>query len=134
MTIRSPWLRRAAPDGSAEYLGMVSYFRLRGWRALPAFALNAARVELQLLRSAGLVGASSGSRLRSLEFWSTTVWENESALQGFVRAQPHAGIMEAMRPAVHRSEFVRWRLAGRDVPPSPAEAEARLWRALDGDG
>ena len=83
-----------------------------------------------MLRSDGLIGHSSGAKLGGFEFWSVTVWRDEAALMGFVRAQPHVGIMEAMRPAVFRSEFVRWRVDGASVPPDPKEAEARLWRKL----
>lgn len=110
---------------------MVSYFRLRGLAALPAFALNTVRIELQLSRTEGLIGHSGGAKLRSLEFWSVTVWEDEGALRRFVRARPHTGIMEAMRPHVRRSEFVRWPVVGLDVPPDPREAEERLRRVLD---
>ena len=109
---------------------MISYFRLKGLRVMPGFALNALRIERQLLRSDGLIAHSSGAKPGSLEFWSVTVWRDESALMGFVRAQPHAGVMEAMRPAVVRSEFVRWWVDGAFVPPDREEAEARLRRKL----
>jgi heme-degrading monooxygenase HmoA len=97
---------------------------------MPGFALNSLRVERQLLRSDGLIGHSSGANLGDFEFWSVTVWRDEPALMSFVRAQPHASVMEAMRPAVARSEFVRWRVDGASVPPDPKEAEARLRRKL----
>jgi heme-degrading monooxygenase HmoA len=109
---------------------MISYFRLKGLGVMPGFALNSLRVERQLLRSDGLIGHSSGARLGGLEFWSVTVWRDEPALMDFVRAHPHARIMEAMRPAVVRSEFVRWRVNGASVPPTPQEAESRLRRRL----
>lgn len=76
------------------------------------------------------MGHSSGARLGSFEFWSTTVWEDERALQRFVRAQPHARIMEAMKPHVVRAEFVRWSIDGGALPPSREDAEGKLRRAL----
>jgi heme-degrading monooxygenase HmoA len=112
---------------------MVSYFRLRGARVLPAFALNTLRIERQLARSEGIVGHSGGARVLSLEFWSVSVWEDEHALQRFVHARPHIEIMRAMRPAVVHSEFVRWPVAGAEVPSDPKEAEQRLHRALTAD-
>jgi len=128
--IRTPWKSLSAADPDREYLAMVSYFRLRGVRVLPAFALNTLPIDRQLARTEGLVGHSGGGRLSSLEFWSVSVWEDESALQRFVHASPHVEIMRAMRPAVVRSEFVRWPVAGSGVPPDPKEAERRLLRAL----
>lgn len=115
MTIRTPWKRYAATRGDAECLAMVSYFRLKGFGAMPRFAWNALRVGRQLGRSDGLLCSSSGARLRSFEFWSVTVWEDEQALMRFVRASPHSEIMEEMRPYVRRSEFVRWGSVGRKL-------------------
>lgn len=109
---------------------MISYFGLKGLKVMPGFLLNALRIEWQLLRSDGLIGHSSGAKPGDFEFWSVTVWRDESALERFVRAQPHADVVEAMRPTVVRSEFVRWRVDGRSVPPDPKEAEARLRREL----
>lgn len=136
MTIRTPWKPRSVAERGREYLGMVSYFRLRGTRVLPAFALNMLRIERQLDRSEGHVGHSGGARLRRLEFWSVSVWEDEEALQGFLHARPHVvEVMRVMRPAVVRSEFVRWLVDGSSVPPDPEEAEKRLRLALAaGDG
>ena len=130
MPLRLPWVSQAPVNEDREYLALVSYFRLKGLGAMPSFALNSLRIERQLLRSDGLIGHSSGAKLEDFEFWSVTVWRDESALMGFVRAHPHARIMEAMRPAVVRSEFVRWRVDGASVPPDPREAESRLRRKL----
>ena len=132
MPLRLPWLSLAPVDKDREYLAMVSFFRLKGIGAMLSFALNALRIERQLLRSDGLIGHSSGAKLGDFEFWSVTVWRDESALMAFVRAQPHASVMQSMRPAVARSEFVRWRVCGASVPPDPREAESRLRRKLSG--
>ncbi len=59
-----------------------------------------------------------------------SIWEDEHALQRFVHARPHIEIMRAMRPAVVRSEFVGWPVAGAEVPPDPKEVEQRLHQAL----
>jgi hypothetical protein len=123
-------MRYAAADEGREYLAMVSYFRLDGIGAMPRFLWNVLRVGRQLGRSEGLVCYSTGARLGSLEFWSVTVWEDERALMGFVRASPHSEIMEEMRPRVRRSEFVRWEIGGSDVPPDQREAEGLLRRKL----
>lgn len=130
MPIRTTWVRRAAAKEGKEYLAMVSYFRLKGFGIVPKFLWNALRIEWQLLTSQGLLGHSSGARLRSLEFWSLTVWESEEALQRFVHAQPHIGIMRTMRVHVARSEFVRWQVVGSGIPPDVEEAEAHLRKRL----
>ena len=129
MTIRSPWMRYAADKGK-EYLAMVSYFRLKGYGAMPEFLWNTLRVGRQLSRSEGLVCYSTGARFGSLEFWSVSVWEDGRALGGFVRASPHSEIMQAMRPHVERSEFVSWGVDGASVPPDPRKAEGLLRRTL----
>ena len=133
MLIRTPWKSLSAAEKGREYLAMVSYFRLRSARVLPAFALNMLRIQRQLACSEGFVGHSGGGRIPSLEFWSVSVWEDEHALQRFVHARPHIEIMRSMRPAVVRSEFVRWPVAGAEVPPDPKAAEQRLHQALTTD-
>ncbi|CAA9435506.1 MAG: hypothetical protein AVDCRST_MAG80-886 [uncultured Rubrobacteraceae bacterium] len=134
MPIRSPWIRYATADEGGEYLAMVSYFRLKGIGAMPKFLWNALRIGRQLGRSEGLVYYSMGARLGSLEFWSTTVWEDERALMRFIRSSPHNEIMEEMRPRVRRSEFVRWGISGSDAPPDRREAEGLLRRRLAAAG
>ena len=71
--LRLPWLSRVPVEKNRAYLAMISYFRLKGLRVMPGFALNALRIERQLLRSDGLIAHSSGAKPRSLEFWSVTV-------------------------------------------------------------
>ena len=112
---------------------MVSYFRLDGIRVMPRFLWNALRTGRQMSRSEGLVCYSSGARLNSLEFWSTTVWKDEQALMGFVRTLPHSEIMEEMRSRIQRSAFVRWKIGGSDVPPDRRKAEELLRCKLDGE-
>ena len=133
MTLRTPWVRRAEVKEGEEYLDMVSYFRLKGLRIMPRFLWNSLRIERQLLASQGLLGHSSGARLKSLEFWSITVWEDEEALQRFVHARPHTGIMQTMRVHVARSEFIRWKVAEAGVPPDVEEAEDRLHKKRTAD-
>ena len=130
MPIRSPWIRYAAADESGEYLAMVSYFRRKGIGAMPRFLSYALRIGRQLGHSEGLVYYSTGAKVGSLEFWSTTVWEDEQALMKFVRSYPHSEIMEMMRPRVQRSEFVRWNISGPDAPPDQREAEELLGQKL----
>ena len=128
MPIRSPWVRYAAAfDEGKEYLAMVSYFRLKELGAMPRFLWNALRVGRQLGRSEGLLYYSTGARLGSLEFWSVSVWKDERALGGFVRASPHSEIMEAMLPHVRRSEFVRWR---ETSPLSPGSVGFLMKRSV----
>ncbi len=131
--IRTPWKSLSVAEKGREYLAMVTYFRLRSVRVLPAFALNMRRINRQLACSEGFVGHSGGGRILSLEFWSMSVGEDEHALQRFVHARPHIEIMRAMRPAVFRSEFVRWTVAGAEVPPDSKEAEQRLHQVLTAD-
>ncbi len=117
-----PWRSFAAAERDGEHLAMLSYFVLEGPRALPRFSWNALRVGRQLARSDGLIGYSVGARLGRLEFLALSVWDDERALQQFVREKPHRSIMEAMRPHVAQAGFVRWMVGSASLPPGWREA------------
>ena len=58
--------------------------------------------------------------------WTLSVWEDEAALQDFVRKAPHTDTMREPVLQPGKSKFVRYRLAGSKVPPSWDEAMIQL--------
>lgn len=57
--------------------------------------------------------------------WTVSVWEDETALNNFVRKVPHAETMKELQLGRAR-KFVRWTLPGSKVPPSWDDAFQRL--------
>jgi quinol monooxygenase YgiN len=112
----TPWQShaRAAPD--RDYVALLSYLPLNSGWSIPRLLLYNARIWRQLRRSAGLVGYSLRARLAANEFWTLSVWEDETALQAFVAAPPHTAVMKALAPHMGATRFTRWTVKGSDLP------------------
>ena len=79
-------------------------------------------VSKQLEGTRGLVGFSFRAKILARDFYTLSVWDDERALEGFVRAEPHRETMGAMRPHMAGTKFVRWSVKGSGIPPSWGEA------------
>jgi hypothetical protein len=96
---------RAEPE--RQYLVLLSFLPLKhGWR-VPWFLLHTVRIMNQLKRSRGL-GYSLLAQPLAKRFWTLSAWEDESALGGFVQAQPHVRTMDVMARHMDKTKFVRW--------------------------
>lgn len=95
---------------------LLSYLPLkRGWR-IPWFLLYTVRITSQLRRSRGLVAYAVRAQLGAKRFWTLSAWEDDAALDRFIRAQPHARIMTALAPHMGATSFTRWTLKGSELP------------------
>jgi len=112
-----PWVRMATA-GDREYLAIVSYLPLRRYRTIPRFIRYYRAIGRQLRRSRGLVGFSLRAKFLARKFYTVSVWEDEGALMEFVRAAPHLDTMQVLPPELGETKFVRWTLAGTEVPPT----------------
>jgi hypothetical protein len=117
-------MRPAEPD--REYVVLLSFLPLRGFRHFLAFAVHDLRITRQLTGAQGLVGYSKLGRPWVKRFWTLSAWEDEAALQAFVRAGPHARAMAEMPPRMGSTRFVRWTLPGRALPPTWDDALRRF--------
>jgi heme-degrading monooxygenase HmoA len=117
-----PWTVVAAPAGDREYLALISYPPLKRFRMIPRFLRYSGLVSTQLEGTRGLVGFAFRAKILARECYTLSVWEDERALDEFVRAEPHRGTMGTMRPQMAETKFVRWTLKGSQVPPSWREA------------
>jgi heme-degrading monooxygenase HmoA len=122
-----PWRSFNVADPQRQYVILLSYLPLRhGWQ-IPQFLLHTARIMAQLRRSKGLLGFSLRAELLAKRFWTLSAWQNEAALQAFVRAQPHSQTMRAMASRMGATLFLRWTVKGSELPASWEEA-LRRWR------
>src|SRR5262249_49753142 len=121
----SPWRCVRATDPHKEYLVLLSFLPLKRFWRVPAFLIYTLRIARQLQRSPGLIGYSLRAELLTGHFWTLSVWENESALQAFVRAAPHEETMRALLPYMGPTRFVRWTVPGAHLPVRWDEALRR---------
>jgi hypothetical protein len=121
-------LRPAEPD--REYLVLLSYLPLRGFRDFPAFIGHDSRIAGQLAATHGLLGYSKLGRPWVKRFWTLSAWEGEAALTAFIHAGAHAGAMVGLRSRMGQTRFLRWTLPGSALPPTWGDA-LRRWRAAE---
>jgi quinol monooxygenase YgiN len=112
----TPWRTFRAPNPSGNFVALLSYLPLESyWRLFP-WAVYTAQVVKQLATADGLVGYSLRARPLSKRFWTLSAWESEAALRVFVQNQPHLRIMTALAPHMDKTNFVRWKVKGSDLP------------------
>ena len=121
----TPWKSYSTTEPNREYTALLSYLPLkRAWR-LPWLMLQSIRIQRQLRTSGGLIGYSLRAQLVVKRFWTLSAWEDEAAMQRFVRAQPHIEIMTALAPHMGKTSFVRWKVMGSELPLDWDEALKR---------
>ena len=116
--------REASPE--REYIALISYLPLKRFWMVPKFLAFTLEVQRQLAGSRGLVGYSLVARILSAKFWTLSVWEEEQALNEFVRKVPHGKVMAALTPHMGKTKFVQWKMRGSEVPPEWGQALGRL--------
>ncbi len=125
----SPWKKCANPDPSLTYVAFLTYLPLKRYRMIPRFLFYTARVLVQLCKSNGLVGYSLRAYLFENNFWTLSVWEDESALRNFAFKGFHKGVMKLLRNDMGSTRFIKWAVNGTDVPLSWEDAMRRFGKS-----
>lgn len=124
-----PWKSVAQPVPDREYAAILTYLPLKSFSTLPQFFYYTGRIQSQLKSAPGLIGYSLVAHVFAKRFWTLSVWEDEAALEHFVRQQPHRQAMLSLRSHMGDSAFTRWKLNGVAVPPSWRAAMEQLPKA-----
>ncbi|SDZ24865.1 hypothetical protein SAMN05660209_05168 [Geodermatophilus africanus] len=114
-----PWSTVDVVEPHAEVTPMGSRLPLRSYRDIPAFLLWTLRIRRQLAGTAGVVGYALDAHLLRKTCWTVSAWTGPKAVEEFVRREPHAAGVAAIRPRMRPSTFVFW--------TGPATALARGW-------
>jgi hypothetical protein len=102
----------------------ITRLRVRSWRFLPIFFVQALRTGRQAARSDGNLSARL-LRDRRKTFWTSTTWTSEAAMKAFMHASPHGPVMRKLVNWCDEAAVVHWSQEGPE-PPSWAEAHTRL--------
>lgn len=121
-----PWTIVHEPAPTDELVVMASRFRVRGFRHVLPFFVDALRVLAQARRADGAVGVSLVAHPLRREFSTLSAWRDQESLQAMVRAQPHRAIMARYRTAMAASTFRTWTAPASALPVSWEDAERRL--------
>ena len=87
--VDSPWQSIATPDPDREYLALLSYLPLKGYRKRLGLMRRSRDVAAQLANTPGLIGFTFRAKLLGHRFWTLSVWEDDRALTTFVGERPH---------------------------------------------
>lgn len=121
-----PWTERQPLDPSASYVAMASRLPLHRYRAVPGFLRDTLRIRRQLADAPGLVGYCLKADLFRKTFWTFSLWEDQSALEAFARADPHRQIVHRLASRMGRTAFSTFTVDGDAVPTTWSEMTAAL--------
>jgi hypothetical protein len=96
-------------------LAAVTRLRLRSWRFLIPFALEASRSQKQAINSPGCLGVVT-RKTRGWAFWTLSLWEDEARLRAFLVGNPHRGAMPKLFPWCDEAATLHWPVESRSLP------------------
>ena len=102
----------------------ITRLRVRSWRYLPIFFLQALRSARQAARTEGNL-ATRLLRDRRHTFWTATVWRTDAPMKAFMRSGVHRRVMLKLPLWCDEAAVVHWRQESSE-PPTWAEAYTHL--------
>src|SRR5215472_10362313 len=93
-----PWTTRAELQPGSEYLVMASHLPLKRMASTVRFFRAVSAIRKQLATADGLVGYTLRAKPLARDYWTLSVWQDETALSAFMRTPPHVGVMTSLSP------------------------------------
>jgi heme-degrading monooxygenase HmoA len=121
-----PWTSRAELEPGLDYLVMSSHLPLHRFSATVRFFRAVSAVRKQLATADGLIGYTLRAKPLARDYWTLSVWKDETALREFMRTSPHVQIMSSLKPFMGPTKFVTWRMSAADGRPTMAGALQHL--------
>jgi hypothetical protein len=114
--MNSPWKALAPAEKNREYTALLSYLPLTKYRVIPRFIRFSTQIQKQLQNTPGVIGYSLRAKVLSRNFWTLSVWEDQTALMEFVAKVPHVEVMKALAPFMGPTKITQWKVAGSALP------------------
>jgi hypothetical protein len=121
-----PWITVAVPAEASEVIVMASRFRVRGFRHVLSFFMDAMRVYAQMRKAEGAVGLSLVAHPLRREFATLSAWRDRASLDAAVRAEPHHSVIARHHGVMAESTFRFWTVPASELPLDWADAQRRL--------
>jgi hypothetical protein len=102
----------------------ITRLRVRSWRFLPMFFIDALRTGRQAARSDGNLSTRL-LRDRARTFWTATSWTDETAMKAFMHGRPHGPVMRKLLDWCDEASVAHWTQESGELPSWP-EAHRRL--------
>lgn len=121
-----PWIPVDDPQPDTEAIVMASRFRVRGFRHVLPFFLDAMRVHAQVRKSDGALGVTLVAHPLRREFRTLSAWRDRAALDAMVGSEPHRSVMRRQKAAMADSTFRFWTVPVAQLPLQWEDADQRL--------
>lgn len=121
-----PWTSRAEMTPGRDYLVMASHLPLERISSTVRFFRAVQAVRNQLATADGLVGYTLRAKPLARDYWTLSVWQDQTALRAFMRTPPHTGVMTDLRPFMGPTKFTTWTITAADGRPGMADALRHL--------
>jgi hypothetical protein len=112
-----PWTARAEMEPGTGYLVMASHLPLNRLTATVRFFRAVSAVRKQLTTADGLVGYTLRAKPLARDYWTLSVWTDDTALRAFMRTPPHVQLMTSLKPFMGPTKFVTWTITAADGRP-----------------
>lgn len=127
--MRSPWKSVAPLEPDREYVALATHIPTRRLASTWKMFRGAHSVRRQLEATDGIVGFSLLAEPFGRNYATLSVWRDQTALEAFTNAAPHAALMPGLRSDMAQTSFETWTISGSDGIPSWSDALTRLRRA-----
>jgi hypothetical protein len=117
-------------EPGTDYLVMASHLPLRRITATVRFFRGVSAVRKQLATADGLIGYTLRAKPLARDYWTLSVWKDNTALRVFMRTSPHIQLMTSLKPYMGPTKFVTWTISAADGRPGMADALEHL-RTVD---
>ena len=121
-----PWTTRTEMQPGSEYLVMASHLPLQRLQSTVQFFRAVSAIRRQLASADGLVGYTLRAKPLTRDYWTLSVWQDETALRAFMRTPPHVGVMTSLSPVMGPTKFVTWTIPAAGGRPSLTDALQHL--------
>ena len=102
----------------------ITRLRIRSWRFMPGFAVQAVGSQRQCRQASGFL---NGSLLpdRKLTFWTMTLWRDQAAMRAYIVGGAHGKAMSKLQHWCDEASIVHW-TQDADALPDWDEADRRM--------
>jgi hypothetical protein len=105
---------------------MASHLPLKQITSTVRFFRGVFAIRKQLTSADGLIGYTLRAQPIGRNYWTLSVWMDETSLRGFMRTAPHVELMTSLKPVMGPTMFVQWEIGGTEGRPSWEVALQRL--------
>ena len=121
-----PWTARAPVEAGVSYVVMASHLPLVKLSGTVRFFRAVFAIRKQLAGTGGLVGYTLRAKPLARDYWTLSVWQDQSSLQQFAGSPPHVQLMASLQPLMGTTKFVQWERSGTDGRPTWTDAMEHL--------